>query len=156
MTASGTDQGLVTYRPPRSPWCWFGLLLMASLLLVSCIEHRASVDLPDGFHVVVDDHMPPPARSIKRCGPLPQEVRVTAWRREDDGSLMRADGLLRTPLPWWQRFPADLITDILPWTLACEDHHTMSPLALPVISEQELTDEASAHGYASRRPGERQ
>lgn len=118
-----------------------------------CISHRAQVTPPTdapcsaavGTHVV-DEFTTP----ISDSGALPRSIPVTAWRKDDQGRLFRGDALIETPLPWWQRFPVDAVSDMLvPHTLVAEASGTVTLLPVPASSTADLAAHARSAGYAA-------
>ncbi|GEM_PF-2734199 len=89
----------------------------------------------------------PLAENVSRS-PLPLEVPVTCLRRTADGALSRCDGDALTPLSWWQRFPADLISDPLPWTFTSEAWMAIVLQPVPVTDIAQLVIQARRDGYA--------
>jgi hypothetical protein len=64
------------------------------------------------------------------------------------GALARRDERLRTPLPWWQRFPCDIAADLIPAQYTAKAETTLT-LAPPVhYDDDALTQEARRHGFA--------
>lgn len=108
-----------------------------------CVRHQATV-APPPLAPVADDGQRPPtflagrARTIARdqtapvtaASPLPLDFPLTAWRRSSAGPLERGDLRVRTDLPWWQRFPADVVADFLPIdaTVAVDAAITLEPV----------------------------
>jgi hypothetical protein len=124
--------------------------LAATTLLPGCIAHRLTVRAPDDCTVIVDAGRG--SAPVQARGALPQARRVTVWRRTADGALARADTTIATALPWWQRFPADLVSDLLPWTWTVTADKELLVRPIPVLSEHELTFRAATHGYAAVPP----
>jgi len=85
-------------------------------------------------------------------GPLPQDVRVSAWRRDDDGTIRRGERHVTTPLPWWQRFPCDAFTDLSPFDATARTDVTITLEPVQAVDEQALRDAARCDGYASGDP----
>lgn len=90
----------------------------------------------------------PPPLTIRR-GTLPQDVPVSAWHRDREGVITRADAELLTPLPWWQRFPFDLATDFAPTDLVVRRDYTLAESPVAAHSREQLDAEAAAAGYAT-------
>lgn len=137
------------------------LLLAACMLIVStgCITHRATVAIADAVPtelehdfggVVVQELQVNYDGVSKQEGPLPLALPVSAWRRLDDGTLTRAHGVALTPRPWWQRFPMDLATDLMPTEFVAERIVWIVPQAPQEIDDRTLTERARQFGYASR------
>ncbi len=134
------------------------LLLLAPLLLSGCVSHRAGVDpaTPPAEGIVLGASVRPGPTTELVSSPLPTEVPVTLWRRDAEGNLFRSDAILRTPTPWWQRFPSDVVTDaLLPGTYLVTAQHTPQWTPAGVGSTAGLEDRARAAGYARPlAPGE--
>jgi hypothetical protein len=137
------------------------ILLVCCCAVSGCVTHRATVETSEDSAGVVGttylgeaEHPAGPPTSVTASGPLPQSIPVTAWRwgTAADGSqeLRRGDVLVQTPLPWWQRFPADLATDFFPIDAVAT---TRADVAfIPVSDERreaDLTAEAAAAGFPS-------
>lgn len=130
-------------------------LMPIVLIATSCVSHRAGVDpaTPPAEGLVLGAQVLPGDATDAITSPLPTEVPVTLWRRDADGALFRSDAILRTPTPWWQRFPSDLVTDaLLPGTYTVAVQH--QPVWTPAggTSTEGLEERARAAGYA--RPPE--
>lgn len=130
-------------------------LLALALLTIGCVTHRASVSpaTPAAEGMVLGPRVLPGDATDVITSPLPTEVPVTLWRRDADGALFRSDAILRTPTPWWQRFPSDVVTDaLLPGTYTVAVQH--EPVWTPAggTSTEGLEERARAAGYA--RPPE--
>ena len=139
------------------------LAICALAALTGCVRHQATVAPPAPAPVADDGQRPATfvaARStvierdrvepITASGPLPTDFQVTAWRRSAAGPLERADLRVRTPLPWWQRFPADVVADFLPIdaTVTLDTALAMEPI-LRVDLDAFLAN-AERDGYAHR------
>jgi len=129
------------------------LIFIGCLALSGCISHRAHVTPPTdapcsaavGTHVV-DDFATP----ISETGSLPRSIPVTAWRKDDQGHLFRGDAVVETPRPWWQRFPADAVSDmVIPYTMTAEASGSVTLLPVPASSSADLADHARSAGYAA-------
>lgn len=129
-------------------------LLCGILILpcAGCLSHRADVsadgpDLAAGRSVVgmrITDGAPAETRS----GPLPFEIPVSWTLRGSDGKLQSAHATLRSPLPWWQRFPADLAVDLWPQRIEIETSVVVTTKPITPRTAADITAEARAHGYA--------
>lgn len=87
---------------------------------------------------------------IEERGSLPRSLPVTVWRLDPDGNLARGDSVIETPLPWWQRFPADAISDVmLPRTLTAAASGTPHMHPVPAGDALVLAEHARAAGYAA-------
>lgn len=90
-----------------------------------------------------------PSHPLAAAGNLPQEIVLHAWRRDAEGLLWRGRAQVASPLPWWQRFPADLFSDFLypgQLTISASTDLTLSPV--PTTDAKALADLAAARGYA--------
>jgi hypothetical protein len=138
----------------------FRLLPLASLVLLlsSCLSHEARVTCApepvnaEGSTVIGSSTHPsppgPPPVTIERS-PLPRDLPITAWRQNVEGGPMsRQETELRTPLPWWQRFPCDLAVDFIPVDFTVAAATTISPQPLQPRTYADLDREAAAAGYA--------
>ena len=134
-------------------------VFVACWVTTGCIDHQARVEPPardepgrppththivSGSSFAVD-----PATTHLVHGSLPIDVPVTAWRREADGTLLRCETRVTTPLPWWQRFPADVVTDLWPSTFAATASTTVVLTPIPPFDEARFLAQARADGYAS-------
>lgn len=129
--------------------------LLCGLLILpcaGCLAHRVEVrgdgaGASDGRSAVgtrVADGAPQDVRS----GPLPHEVPVSWSLKGADGRLHMAQTVVRSPLPWWQRFPADLLVDLWPGTVEVAMAATITPRPVTARTADDITAEARAHGYA--------
>jgi hypothetical protein len=135
---------------PAAAW------LLASLLLsVGCVRHEVVVrngdaTQPGGASDAVINLAAvrdlPAATTI--AGPLPQDLRVVAWRRDEHTGISSFSAHTRTPLPWWQRFPVDLATDLMPIDLVARSEMTIVTTPLPQTDVETLAAEARRAGYA--------
>lgn len=146
-------------------------LTTVSLMLCGCLTHEARIvvpadgapshqpgrpaDVTEGRTVIGSESFVsppgPPAHTVHR-GPLPQDVCVTAWRRDSEGVISRGDAHLLTALPWWQRFPFDMATDFAPLELVVKAETTLAIAPVLVHSRKQLDTEAAAAGYAPTFP----
>lgn len=129
------------------------LLAAATLSTGGCIQHRAAIDpdpeQPASTVVEVRGAHPTLAEPIARTDPLPLELRASAVRRDADGAIWRDEIGVTTPLPWWQRFPADIVTDLfVPRTFIVEARATIDTRRVEPIDAETLFQLASEHGYA--------
>lgn len=86
---------------------------------------------------------------VRHRGGLPIETRYSAYRLAD-GKLWREDRTVSTPLPWWQAFPADIVTDLLwPGTLRVRAEATVTLREVPHLSRRDLDELAARYGYGS-------
>lgn len=87
---------------------------------------------------------------VEERGAQPREIPVSTWRRDDEGNVQRGEAVLRTSTPWWQRFPADVVSDVLwPATLVVEADLELAPVPLPVSDPAALAERARQAGYAA-------
>jgi len=88
-------------------------------------------------------------RSLRR-DPLPTDLAITSWTTLGDGSLRRADAWVESPRPWWQRFPADFVTDLLwPEELVARRRLHLSVTEIHARSIEHLDLAALQRGYAN-------
>lgn len=129
------------------------LTLLCCFALGGCVAHVARAVPPEtgptsaavGTQVV--DHFTAP---IEERHALPRSLPVTLWSLDADGNLARGDLVIETPLPWWQRFPADVVSDmLLPGTLTAEASGTPTLQRVPHGDPTVLTEHARAAGYAA-------
>ena len=129
------------------------LMLAGSLAATSgCVSHVARVDAPaDGgsaaIGTTVHEDMPP---QVEERGAQPREIPVSTWRRDDEGNILRGEGVVRTPTPWWQRFPADVVSDVLIPTPVIASATVVVPTApIPASDPVALAERARRAGYAA-------
>ena len=134
------------------------VLLLLPLLLVAtgCVSHVARVrSAPSADEVQpsaaigsrVHGQQPP---VVEERGAQPREIPISTWRRDDEGNVHRGEGLLRTATPWWQRFPADLVSDVLiPTTFTVEAETAVPPVPVPAVDPTALAERARRAGYAA-------
>lgn len=95
----------------------------------------------------------PLAAPVTLSSPLPQDLPITAWRHDGPSdALLRAETRARTPLPWWQRFPADIVTDLAPVTFRCTTEARLDPAPLAATDWPAVVARARAAGYAPTTP----
>ncbi|TVR45760.1 MAG: hypothetical protein EA402_03850 [Planctomycetota bacterium] len=133
---------------------WFPKLLpLISLLIGGCITHRASVSPPpaaDGRVVAsaiggeIGQQIP---GDVERSGAYPQELPASVWLRDAKGNLLRAEARVQTPKPWWQRFPFDAVTDLLPVEFTVRAHAQLEAEPVPTMRIEELDAAAAAFGF---------
>ncbi|MBA2481335.1 MAG: hypothetical protein H0V44_11795 [Planctomycetes bacterium] len=128
---------------------------LAMLVQPGCISHVARVaPSPDPIevdhpsHVVVGATLTDPAATTVLRSPLPIDAVYTAWKRDESGALMRCDGRVRTPLRWWQRFPMDVVADMLPVDFEATADSQISYRLVPVRDEAEILQHAQRDGFA--------
>ena len=143
------------------------LLLVLALGGAGCVSHVARVRPvePDRQDTIgTPPPVTPPTQSaaigttvyavqpplIEERGAQPREIPISTWRRDDDGNVLRGEGVLRTPTPWWQRFPADVVSDVLwPATLVVEADLALPPTLVPANDPAALAERARIAGYAT-------
>lgn len=129
-------------------------LLCAILVLpcAGCLAHRAGVSAtgadPAAGRCVVGNQVRDGAPAEARSGPLPHDLPATWILRGADGRLLSAHARAQSPLPWWQRFPADLAVDLWPAEIGIDVAVVLVPQPISVRSAADITAEARAHGYA--------
>ncbi|MBA3701061.1 MAG: hypothetical protein H0W78_19600 [Planctomycetes bacterium] len=139
------------------------VLLGMSLLSVGCIAHRTAVNPPlpaappppgepaaitqliTGATVTNDPQAP-----ITESSHLPIDVPVSVWRRDSDGIISRGELRVTTALPWWQRFPADIVTDLVPIEAEVFASGTATFTQVPNADRAVLFAQAERDGYARR------
>lgn len=125
--------------------------------VTGCIVHEARVLGPEAHTarsgaLAGSTVVHPFKGKVSRESPFAAEMPTTIWIRQPDGTILRADTEPRTPLPWWQRFPADIGTDLLwPWEIRVVDVHRVSPAPIAGWDPDALTARARAFGYATGR-----
>jgi hypothetical protein len=132
-------------------------MLLAAFTASGCIDHQARVEPPapgepgrpptqviSGTSLAID-----PTTVHLVHGSLPIDLPVSAWRRESDGTLLRCEARVTTPLPWWQRFPADAVSDLLPTTYAATASTPVVLAPLPPFDEVRFLAQARSDGYAA-------
>jgi hypothetical protein len=133
--------------------------LSAAVLASGCIEHRARVANPVGDaradQAIVGGEavevFASPDEIVVPGGARPVDATIDAWRHDESGTVLRWRGRVRTPLPWWQRFPCDVATDLWPGELACEATATVACVPVAARDPAELAASARRDGYA-RQP----
>ena len=73
---------------------------------------------------------------------------ISVWQRDSAGVISREDLMIRTALPWWQRFPFDYASDLLPIPARVTAEHTITPHPITARTRSALDREAAAAGYA--------
>lgn len=139
------------------------VVLVVMLMSVGCVEHRTAVSPP------VQAAPPPmgepaaitqliagatvtnePTKPITAASPLPIDLPVSVWRRDSDGTLSRGELRLTTDLPWWQRFPADVVSDLAPIDAEIFASGTPTLTPIPAADRTRLFDQAARDGFAHR------
>lgn len=136
-------------------------LLLLLLAASGCVSHVARVRTAEPL--ATDGGSAPPASAaigsaihaeqpplVEERGPQPREIPISTWRRDDEGNVARGEAVLRTPTPWWQRFPADLVSDVLvPTTLVVDAECAVPPVPVPAADPAALAERARRAGYAA-------
>lgn len=139
-------------------------VLCSVTALTGCLTHEARIQVPaaavqpttgpqlEGSTAIGAQTFPtppgPPPSTVLR-GPLPQDVTITAWRRDADGLISRDDTEVVTGLPWWQRFPCDMATDIAPTELVVQTDYRLTLTPVVAHTRAQLDSEAATAGYAT-------
>lgn len=142
----------------------FSAVLCSIAALSGCLTHEARISVPaaaaqpatgpqlEGDTTIGAKTFPtppgPPSSTVNR-GPLPQDITVTAWRRDADGLISRGDAEVVTALPWWQRFPCDMATDIVPTELVVRAEYRLALTPVVARTRAQLDQEAAAAGYVT-------
>lgn len=149
-------------KPRRSASRWlFVLFLILTLAAGGCVVHEARVDIPppppvrrdeEPFGptrvVLLTQEQPAPTKPVIFRGPLPQDIRISAWRTDQEGRLCRAESRVTTPLSWWQRFPCDAVVDLLPVDVVARSESVVILAPVPACDPAALTAAARCDGYA--------
>ncbi len=127
------------------------LILFATSVTSGCISHVARIDAGSApaEGVVGAKFLDPIPATTTSAGALPQDVPVSAWHVDEDGGLERFEGRCRTPLPWWQRFPADIVTDFLPSEHVASATLVVAPTPVAPMDPAALAAAAHRAGYAA-------
>lgn len=137
---------------------------LASLVLAcGCVQHRTAVNPPvpaapppAGEPAVVTQLIAgatvvsEPRQPVTAASPLPIDLPVSAWRRDSDGALHRSELRVTTALPWWQRFPADIVSDLAPIDAEVFASGTAVFAPVATVDRANLFAEAERDGYAHR------
>lgn len=139
-------------------------LVLAALALsgAGCVVHEARVTVPPAPSAGPGSKAPPtrmvvgtrpsaPASKdpVVLRGPLPQDVQVSAWHMDADGSILcRAEQRVTTPLSWWQRFPCDIVSDLIPADVVARSEATLECRPVPATDAAALAESARCDGYA--------
>lgn len=150
-------------RPPPTHIMTIPAAAGVLLLSVGCIEHRAAVNPPlpaapppagepaattqliTGATVTDDPQAP-----VTESSHLPIDVPASVWRRDSDGIISRGELRVTTALPWWQRFPADFVTDLLPIDAEIFASGTATFTPVTPADRVALFEQAARDGYARR------
>ncbi len=127
------------------------LAILAVMAQPGCIAHIARIQPAEhsleGAGLIAGSTSVDPAVGQTIRQPLPIDLPFSAWEREA-GVLARCEGRVTTPLPWWQRFPVDLVTDFLPMTFEARAERQVTYVPVPARDDDSLFQEASKHGFA--------
>jgi hypothetical protein len=139
------------------------VLALASLAATGCVEHRTAVNPPlpasqapageptTVTHLIVGSQVVAgPTVPVTEASPMPIDVPVSVWRRDSDGTLHRGDLRVTTARPWWQRFPADIVTDLAPNDFEVFASGTPTFTPVPTFDRAALYAQAASDGYARR------
>ena len=77
---------------------------------------------------------------------------VSAWRRDSAGVISRGELRVTTDLPWWQRFPADVVSDLLPINAEVFASGTVTLAPVQPVDVVTLREQAARDGYARTKP----
>jgi hypothetical protein len=132
------------------------LVLLGVVAGAGCVRHEAALTLAaspaDAMSqgaVLADQPM---TGDATRRHHLPLDLPATAWWRDGTGAIWRADAVATTPLRWWQRFPCDLVADLLPGPVTARTAVHLAPTPVAVVSAPHLADNARAAGFAVDTP----
>jgi hypothetical protein len=130
-------------------------------LACGCVQHRTAVNPPlpaspppAGESPVITQLIvgakviDEPKQPVTHSSPLPLDLPVSVWRRDSDGTLHRGELRVTTALPWWQRFPADAVTDLAPYDAEVFASGTAAFTPVPTADRAQLFAEAERDGYA--------
>ena len=141
-----------------------GFQALMGLVAVGCVEHRTAVNPPlpatpppagearattqliTGATITSEPQVP-----VTESSHLPIDVPVSVWRRESDGTISRGELRVTTALPWWQRFPADIVTDLTPIDGLVFASGTASFTPVATADRAALFAQAQSDGYARRQ-----
>lgn len=131
-------------------------VLALAIALAGCVSHRATIRNPehDAQQATLGGtYLPKMPEEKVYHEQLPQDVLVSAWRRDEKTGLFRFHGRSRTPLAWWQRFPFDFVTDVLtPHDFVCADELTIQCAAVKPEPNDEWLKLARRDGYFHDAP----
>ncbi len=148
-------------QPPLRMTAPASLLMLMALTAVGCIEHRTTVHPPQPAApppagepaaitqlitgaTITDD----PTAPISESSHLPIDVPVSVWRRDSDGIISRGELRVTTGLPWWQRFPADVVSDLAPIEALVSASGTATFTQVQAVDRTALFAQAARDGYA--------
>lgn len=134
-------------------------IAIAVALHPGCVAHvarvRADPAAPGGAAIGGRTSAIAPATTLD-AAPLPisEDVSAWRWRRTPEGGrvLQRCETRCATPLPWWQRFPADAASDLDP-----REHRAAASVDIvyadvPARTPADLLAEARRDGFAPSTP----
>ena len=128
----------------------FALAPVLSASLSGCIRHQATVlesPVTNDASLAIDAQAVVPNGLHHRHSAMPVEMRVSGFRLDQETGLERFEAHLTTPLPWWQRFPFDLLADWSPWQHRVSSQAIITYQPIPSISATDLQREAFEAGY---------
>lgn len=138
-------------------------LLAALVSACGCVQHRTAVNPPlpaappaAGESAVVTHLITgakvtdEPREPVTGSSPLPIDLPVSVWRRDSDGTLSRGELRVTTALPWWQRFPADVVADLAPIDAEVFASGTAELTPVATADRARLFADAERDGYAHR------
>jgi hypothetical protein len=152
---------MVRTRPTRP--IMVPALLGSLMMACGCVQHRTAVNPPlpaapppagepavttqliAGATVVSEPRQP-----LTHASPLPIDLPVSVWRRDSDGTLSRGELRVTTARPWWQRFPADIVSDLVPVEAEVFASGTAGLTRVEVVDRAQLFAAAERDGYARR------
>lgn len=129
-------------------------LLAAVLALGACVEHRVTVEVPappadtSMSLLLITGHSASVPSTVVRRSALPIDLPVDEVIRDAHGQISRSSLRPQTATPWWQRFPADIATDLTPWPQVVASAATASASPVTPITTADLTTAARSAGYA--------
>jgi hypothetical protein len=127
--------------PPEPITVWMNA---RKVVVPVAVAARDGLKAPTG---ALGDGVTFPGDTVFR-GSLPQDVRISAWRREDDGSLYRVETRATTPLRWWQRFPCDIVADLMPMDFTARTSAEVVTTPVLPMTPEALNAAACCDGYA--------
>ena len=162
-----SDISLCLRASVRAPAVCYFRLGCLGLVLTGCIEHNARVQPapPESFQKIESDY--PHASAIigdryerdwksivHRRDVIAAELAVDVWSIHPYGERRVYRSRLTTPLPWYQRFPCDLLLDLWPATVSFDTTENCVLLPCRTHTPAELDAAAFAAGYAVTMPAE--